>query len=103
MTINIINPSGKGGGGFVGGWVPFPPSTFLLAHTPDIHDDHLADDEEQEKIEAKKEIESMCYCLQLFFVACIHFLQAAATSFPLPGQELAAATSPGKNLLRSSD
>ena len=51
----------------------------------------------------QKEIESMCYCLQLFFVACIHFLQAAATSFPLPGQELAAATSPGKNLLRSSD
>ena len=60
-------------GWFVGGWVPFPPSTFLLAHTPDIHDDHLADDEEQGKIEAKKKLNP---CV----IACSYFLLPASTS-----------------------
>ena len=71
---NQHHQSVRKGWWWVCGWVgPFPPSTFLLAHTPDIHDDHLADDEEQGKIEAKKKLNP---CV----IACSCFLLPASTS-----------------------
>ena len=93
---NQHHQSARKGWWWLGGWVPFPPSTFLLAHTPDIHDDHLADDEEQEMVEAKKKLNP----LPAVIFCCLHPLLASGGNIfsppwartrccNLPRQELA--------------